>query len=237
MACPAAASTPRPASRFLCVCGGGGGGGSDAKRCGGGASERRTGRQMSHARHLHIAQWRSRVLGLVACRVQKDAQPSTEASPATPELQRCGDGDGGGGGGGRGSGGETQWPHAAHLPASGREASGRKARALVARAVQGPRVQGPLKVDAPLEFEPCFAYRRWRSPRACRSSGTPASQGRRGASACKPPGRQTEGPARQPACRAPALARRRQAERGLRPLLPSAPGCGARQCEPSRRPL
>ena len=54
---PAAASTPRPASRFFCGGGGGGGGGgNDAKRCGGGASKRRTGKQMSQARHLHIAQ-------------------------------------------------------------------------------------------------------------------------------------------------------------------------------------
>ena len=59
-------------------------------------------------------------------------------SPATAELQRWGEGDGGGGGGGRGGGGETQWAHAAHLPASDREG-----RALVARAVQGA-----------LEFEP-----------------------------------------------------------------------------------
>ena len=71
-------------------------------------------------------------MGLATCSVQKEAQPSTAVSPATAELQRWGDGDGGGGGGGRGSGGETQWSHAAHLPASDREA-----RALVARAVQG----------------------------------------------------------------------------------------------------
>ena len=126
------------------ACGGGGGdgggGGNDANRCGGGASRRRTPKQMSQARHLHIAQCRSRVFGLATCSVQKAAQPSTELSPATAELQRWGDGDGGGGGGGRGGGGETQWAHAAHLPASDREV-----RALVARAVH---VQGRL------EFEP-----------------------------------------------------------------------------------
>ena len=149
---------------------------------------------MSQARHLHIAQCRSRVFGLATCSVQKAAQPSTELSPATAELQRWGDGDGGGGGGGRGGGGETQWAHAAHLPASDRER-----RALVARAVHTQRC---ARVRA-------AAHSRCCSPPACRSFGTPASEGHRGASACKRSGPQTQGPARQPASRAPELARRR----------------------------
>ena len=115
-------------------------------------------------------------------------------SPATAELQRWGDGDGGGGGGGRGGGGETQWAHAAHLPASDREG-----RALVARAVHAQRC---ARVRAP-------DHRRCCSPPACRSFGTRASEGHRGASACKRSGPQAQGPARQPASRAPELARRR----------------------------
>ena len=115
-------------------------------------------------------------------------------SPATAELQRWGEGDGGGGGGGRGGGGETQCAHAAHLPASDREG-----RALVARAVHAQRC---ARVRA-------AAHRRCCSPPACRSFGTRASEGHRGASACKRSGPRTQGPARQPASRAPELARRR----------------------------
>ena len=95
---------------------------------------------------------------------------------------------------GRGGGGETQWAHAAHLPASDREG-----RALVARAVHAQR---SARVRAP-------AHRRCCSPPACRSFGTRASEGHRGASACKRSGPRTQGPARQPASRAPELARRR----------------------------